>query len=31
MQFGKKPVIGLNADFVEAKGEKEAFSYIWAG
>lgn len=31
MQFGTKPVIGLNADFVEAKGEKEAFSYVWAG
>ncbi|MBQ2822805.1 MAG: gamma-glutamyl-gamma-aminobutyrate hydrolase family protein [Thermoguttaceae bacterium] len=31
MQFGKKPVIGINADFVEAKGEKEAFSYVWAG
>ena len=31
MQFGKKPVIGLNADFVEAKGDKEAFSFIWAG
>lgn len=31
MQFGKKPVIGLNADFVEARGEKEAFSYVWSG
>ena len=31
MQFGKKPVIGINADFLEAKGDKEAFSYVWAG
>ncbi len=31
MQFGKKPVIGLNADFAEAKGGKEAFSYVWTG
>lgn len=31
MQFGKKPVIGINADFVEAKGDKEAFSYVWSG
>lgn len=31
MQFGKKPLIGINADFSEAQGEKEPFSYLWAG
>ncbi|MDO4568899.1 MAG: gamma-glutamyl-gamma-aminobutyrate hydrolase family protein [Planctomycetia bacterium] len=31
MQFGKKPRIGLNADFSNAKNGKEAFSYVWAG
>lgn len=31
MQFGKKPLIGLNADFAEAKGDQDAFSFVWAG
>ncbi|MDO4575925.1 MAG: gamma-glutamyl-gamma-aminobutyrate hydrolase family protein [Planctomycetia bacterium] len=31
MQFGNKPLIGLNADFVQARGEQDAYSFIWAG
>ncbi|MDO4549877.1 MAG: gamma-glutamyl-gamma-aminobutyrate hydrolase family protein [Planctomycetia bacterium] len=31
MHFGKKPLVGLNADFVARKGDQDSFSFIWSG
>ena len=31
MQFGKKPMVGLNADFVDAKNGQESYSFVWSG
>lgn len=31
MNFSKKPLVGLNADYVAAHGNRDAYSFIWAG
>ena len=31
MQFGSKPLIGLNADFIEASANRDSCSFVWSG
>ena len=31
MRLGKKPVVGLNCDFVDAKNGQEPYSFMWSG